>query len=176
MVGESCSLFLWRSPFFTWCCVATVSQLLPRSLWDVGTAVPVRGFSDLGLHILRQNTHNPDIRDFRWLGMFLFQLFPHSQEPPLCLYFSDHLGQLSPLGLCLHPQGKNKGCTSFTFLLTAAALFNAQFSSFQCIWVFACSLWISSARASLASSSNSPIDCRRLCRPDPFVSFLTSGD
>lgn len=60
------------------------------------------------------------------------------------------------------------------FLLTAAALFIAQFSSFQHVKVPACSPWISSAGALLASSINSPVGHSELYRPDLFLSFLTS--
>lgn len=60
------------------------------------------------------------------------------------------------------------------FLLTAAALFTAQFLSFQHVKVPTCSPWISSAGTLLALSINSPVGHSELYRPDLFLSFLAS--
>lgn len=90
--GKVTPLSLGNPPSFFWHCGlgSGVSQLLPWCLWDVSPAVLL--FPELGLHILRQNTHIPDVRE----DFTFFQLVPHSQEPPVCLSFSDFLASCLP--------------------------------------------------------------------------------
>lgn len=167
VVRESHPPFLGKSPFLLTqgAGVSQLTQLLPWCLWDVDPALLV--FPELGHHILRQNTHIPDVGDLPF--------FSWSHTPRSCLCSST--SQTSWPAVSLEPVSPSVGPTqaSFSlFLLTAAGLVIAQFSSFQRVKVPACSSWISSAGTSLASRVHSPAGHSELYRRDAFLSFLTS--